>query len=103
MNDLKQKAGVTEPNPHQLKPGFPGFNAKDMATLDYEMDGSQLPVNTLTTLGTGINRWNYLFFDPQKNCVEPFARIGENTVLPIRDTHESECLPIYKSQGQLGP
>jgi len=31
-------------------------------------------------IGVGFNRWENLFFDPQKNAVEPFLRIGENTV-----------------------
>ena len=30
-------------------------------------------------------------FDPQKNSVEPFRRIGENTVLGVLDKHENEC------------
>ena len=28
----------------------------------------------------GINRWQWLPIDPQKNAVEPFRRLGENTV-----------------------
>jgi len=31
-------------------------------------------------IGVGFNRWENLFFNPQKNAVEPFLRIGENTV-----------------------
>ena len=85
----------------QLKPGFPGFHVSDVATLDYTMDTSRLPVNDFTKIGGGINRWQYLFFNPQKNCIEPFRRIGENSVLPILDRQESQCFPVYKAQEQV--
>lgn len=35
--------------------------------------------------GVGINRWEPLFFDPQKNCLENFTRGGENSVLNTLD------------------
>jgi len=41
--------------------------------------------------GMGINRWEPLFFNPQKNCIEPFQRNGANTVLFSLDKHISEC------------
>ena len=41
--------------------------------------------------GVGFNRWEPLFFDPQKNCIEPFRRNGENTVLFSLDKHKKEC------------
>ena len=37
--------------------------------------------------GVGINRWEPLFFDPQKNCIENFTRGGENSVLNTLDTY----------------
>ena len=39
----------------------------------------------------GINRWEWLPIDPQKNAVEPFRRIGENTVLETLDAHQTLC------------
>lgn len=39
----------------------------------------------------GINRWEWLPIDPQKNAVEPFRRIGENTVLGVLDNHTTHC------------
>ncbi len=39
----------------------------------------------------GINRWEWLPIDPQKNAVEPFRRIGENTVLQTLDSHKTTC------------
>ena len=84
-----------------LKPGFGGYNQKDMASLDYAMDGSQLPVNAYTKIGTGINRWDYLFFNPQKNSVEPFRRIGENSHLAVSDEHRHGCFGTYRGQGHI--
>jgi hypothetical protein len=39
----------------------------------------------------GVNRWQWLPIDPQKNAVEPFRRIGENTVLETLDAHQTLC------------
>ena len=39
----------------------------------------------------GINRWEWLPIDPQKNSVEPFRRLGENTVLETLDAHQTLC------------
>tara|TARA_B100001094_G_scaffold333230_1_gene409658 strand:- start:396 stop:833 length:438 start_codon:yes stop_codon:yes gene_type:complete len=39
----------------------------------------------------GINRWEFLPIDPQKNAVEPFRRLGENTVLQTLDAHKTHC------------
>ena len=39
----------------------------------------------------GINRWQWLPIDPQKNAVEPFRRLGENTVLETLDAHQTLC------------
>jgi|MEHZ01.2.fsa_nt_MEHZ010579099.1_1 hypothetical protein len=36
--------------------------------------------NKIDLIGVGFNRWENLFFNPQKNACEPFLRIGENTV-----------------------
>lgn len=39
----------------------------------------------------GINRWEWLPIDPQKNAVEPFRRLGDNTVLQTLDAHKTHC------------
>ena len=39
----------------------------------------------------GINRWEWLPIDPQKNAVEPFRRLGENSVLQVLDSHKTTC------------
>ena len=113
MESLEQKMGlrklvdeVEDPIQAQnaLLPGFPGYDVKDVATLDYTMDIGKLPVNDFTKIGVGINRWQYLFFNPQKNCIEPFQRIGQNSVLPVLDAQAKNCFPVYKAQEQVqGP
>ena len=47
--------------------------------------------NAFELSGVGINRWEPLFFNPQKNCIEPFRRNGENTILFSLDKHAKEC------------
>jgi hypothetical protein len=39
----------------------------------------------------GVNRWEWLPIDPQKNAVEPFRRIGDNSVLQVLDNHKTSC------------
>ena len=113
MESLEQKLGlrkltdaVEDPNQTQnaLLPGFPGYDVKDVATLEYAMNTGELPVNDFTKIGVGINRWQHLFFNPQKNCIEPFQRIGQNSVLPVLDAQAKNCFPVYKAQEQVqGP
>ena len=57
----------------------------------FHQDSSRLTNNAFELKGVGINRWEPLFFDPQKNAVEPFRRIGDNTVLATLDQHVQEC------------
>jgi|TARA_B110000971_G_scaffold221133_1_gene267046 hypothetical protein len=52
--------------------------------------------NAVAKSGVGINRWEPLFFNPQKNTIEPFARIGENTVLKGLDAYSENCDQIKK-------
>ena len=51
--------------------------------------------NPLTLVGKGWNRWESLFFDPQKNCIEKFQRGGENSVLHELDHHTKQCFETY--------
>ena len=53
--------------------------------------------NDITLVGKGWNRWQYLFFDPQKNCIEKFVRGGENSVLHELDHHTKECFETYSN------
>jgi len=46
-----------------------------------------------------MNRWEPLFFDPQKNCIEPFKRLGLNTVSETLDNYkECQQKPIYMGE-----
>jgi hypothetical protein len=57
----------------------------------YHQISSRLTNNAFELKGVGINRWEPLFFDPQKNSIEPFRRIGDDTVLHTLDAHVEEC------------
>ena len=47
--------------------------------------------NPLDLKEQGINRFQFLHIDPQKNAIEPFARLGTNTVLETLDAHTTHC------------
>ena len=51
--------------------------------------------NPWTRVCKGWNRWESLFFDPQKNCIEKFQRGGENSVLHELDHHTKQCFETY--------
>lgn len=55
-------------------------------------ESTRLTNNAFELKGVGINRFDYLPFDPQKNSIEPFRRLGLNSVLEVLDKHESECV-----------
>ena len=54
-------------------------------------ENTRLTNNAFELKGVGINRFDYLPFDPQKNSIEPFERLGENTVLEVLYSHEEDC------------
>ena len=75
---------------------IPGAEGAEKTMLNFKDGGyhqmsSRLTNNAFELKGVGINRWEPLFFDPQKNAVEPFRRIGDNTVLSTLDQHVNEC------------
>ena len=74
-------------------PGAEGEEQKMIHFQDgfFHQESSRLTNNAFELKGVGINRWEPLFFDPQKNAVEPFRRIGDNTVLATLDQHVQEC------------
>jgi len=71
MEQYQPGQGFQEPENHQ-----DGF---------FHQDSSRLTNNPQELRGTGWNRWEPLFFNPQKNSIEPFKRIGTNTVLETLD------------------
>lgn len=75
---------------------IPGQEGEEKSMLNFKDGGyhqisSRLTNNAFELKGIGINRWEPLFFDPQKNAIEPFRRIGDNTVLHTLDQHVNEC------------
>ena len=74
-NDISNR--YSQSNEKLMNGGFQQFNT-------YGKNAHELS-------GVGINRWEPLFFDPQKNSIEPFSRIGENTILFSLDKHVKEC------------
>ena len=88
---------ITRPltNNHQKK-YIPGQEGKEKKIIHFDdgffhQDSSRLRNNAFELKGVGINRWEPLFFDPQKNAIEPFRRIGDNTILATLDQHVQEC------------
>jgi len=57
----------------------------------FEQNNSRLSDPAFDLKEFGINRWEWLPIDPQKNSIEPFRRIGENTVLDTLDAHKTVC------------
>jgi hypothetical protein len=93
-SELKNITRKLSNNPYEKYiPGSEGAEVKMINFQDggYHQVSSRLTNNAFELKGVGINRWEPLFFDPQKNAVEPFRRIGDNTVLYTLDTHVEEC------------
>jgi len=57
----------------------------------FEQNNSRLSDPAFDLKEFGINRWEWLPIDPQKNAVEPFRRLGDNTVLETLDAHQTFC------------
>ena len=93
-SEIKNITRKLSNNPkEQYIPGTEGLEKKMLNFKDggYHQMSSRLTNNAFELKGIGINRWEPLFFDPQKNSIEPFRRIGDNTVLSTLDQHVNEC------------
>jgi len=97
LNNLTRKLSK---NPSQQY--NPGDTNKSYSMIHFENGGPPEQINTNITnnafelKGVGFNRWEPLFFDPQKNCIEPFRRLGDNTVLNVLDDYEKTCFSNNK-------
>ena len=89
MEKLFQKVIPSEQTQHQDQ--FKSYNLAKPNLLN----------NQLELVGKGWNRWEYLFFDPQKNCIEPFDRIGQNSVLQELDRHSAQCFQTYADSQRI--
>ena len=52
---------------------------------------TRLSTPTCLSRGIGKNRWYNLSINPQDNSIEPFNRIGENTVNHLIDNYSYNC------------
>ena len=68
---------------------------------NYNLAKPNLQNNQVELVGKGWNRWQYLFFDPQKNCIEPFQRSGQNSVLQELDHHSKQCFQTYADSQKI--
>ena len=97
MDVSSELKNITRPltnNPNQKY--IPGNENQEQKMIHFEdgffeQESSRLTNNAFELKGVGFNRWEPLFFDPQKNCIEPFRRIGDNTVLHTLDQHVQDC------------
>jgi len=93
-SEIKNITRKLSNNPReQYVPGKEGKEQKMIHFKDggFHQESSRLTNNAYELKGVGINRWEPLFFDPQKNSIEPFRRLGDDTVLQTLDQHVSEC------------
>ena len=93
-SELKNITRPLTNNPQ--KKYIPGQEGKEQKMIHFDdgffhQDSSRLRNNAFELKGVGINRWEPLFFDPQKNAIEPFRRIGDNTILATLDQYVQEC------------
>jgi len=63
---------------------------------------TRLSNNAFELKGVGVNRFEFLPFNPQENSLEPFKRIGENTILNTLDRHVNDC-PYKLTSGESKP
>lgn len=97
LNNLTRKLSKNPAQQYNL-----GDVNKSYSMIHFENGGPPEQVDTNITnsafelKGVGFNRWEPLFFDPQKNCIEPFRRIGDNTVLNELDSYEKNCFQNNK-------
>tara|TARA_B100001287_G_scaffold198323_1_gene167856 strand:+ start:106 stop:561 length:456 start_codon:yes stop_codon:yes gene_type:complete len=94
-SELKNLTRPLSNNPY--KQYIPGKEDQSYSMIHFddgffEQNNTRLTNNSFELKGVGINRWQPLFFDPQKNCIEPFERRnGVNTVLNTLDKHVKDC------------
>lgn len=69
------------------------FNGKSVFKEDgfFHTQSTSLINNPLDLKEFGINRFEWPQIDPQANAIEPFRRIGENSVLLTLDNHITFC------------
>ena len=88
---------LSRPLTNNIHLEYSPYTSKNTHTKLYGDDGFFSKVNSRLTDPAfdlkefGINRWEWLPINPQVNSLEPFKRIGENTVLNTLDSHKTIC------------
>ena len=88
---------LTRPNTQNIFLQYSPFESKTFQDPIHGDDGFFNPVNSrqddpaFDLKEFGINRWEALPLNPQVTALEPFLRIGENTVLNVLDNHKTLC------------
>jgi hypothetical protein len=88
---------LTRPNTQNIFLQYSPFESKTFQDPIHGDDGFFNPVNSrqddpaFDLKEFGINRWEALPLNPQATALEPFLRIGENTVLNVLDNHKTLC------------
>ena len=88
---------LSRPESKNIYLQYSPFESKTFNEPLYGDDGFLHKVSSRTTDPAfdlrefGINRWEWLPINPQANSVEPFVRIGTNTVLETLDNHTTFC------------
>ena len=69
------------------------FKGKSVFGQDgfFHGENTSLVNNPLDMKEFGINRFEWPQIDPQANAIEPFIRIGDNSVLMTLDNHKTFC------------
>jgi hypothetical protein len=76
------------------------LNARDCGFQPQESTRLSNPVCNLH--GTGINRWNWLCFEPQEHAIQEFSREGTDVKTLFKDNHKP-CLDNIIDQNQFMP
>ena len=99
---------ITRPLSNHPKLQYSPLDEKQTFKMVQFEDGGPPPENNVRLTnnafelkGVGINRFEFLPFDPQKNSIEPFQRIGTNTILQTLDKHSSECKYDFKQNSNV--
>lgn len=78
-------------------------NVKGTTTCAFNPQESTRLSNPACNLhGTGINRWNWLCFDPQEHAIQEFEREGTNVRMLFKDNH-TPCLEKMMDQTMMLP
>jgi hypothetical protein len=89
---------LNRPNTNNIYLQYSPYDSKERQKPLYGDDGyfntvnSRLSGPSFELKEFGINRWEALPLNPQATAIEPFLRIGENSILSALDNHKINCV-----------